>query len=286
MKLAFAFVLVGVARAAGLPAGVTAAQLAPCNAGPLDKLTIEPVGKSGAATVLHAVAPGGDRALLFLHPDGENAATSAGRRCERFPIGRALDRAHGRFLVGGGELKAYAIAPAGDACTGDYCPLVVVLRGADERPLAALRTRETCDAGATLHAVKLFPDRDSLEVACRTASGAGWSERRFLVDAAIARGEWIALFAVDTGSHQSLSPDEKAAGQCAPDPVGWIKVERIDARPVLRALDPTNADLTDGRGTVPARAFVFDPAKRAFVPSPAPPVPTQVDAFAACRSKR
>src|SRR5262245_57886570 len=197
-----------------LPSGVSADALAACQAlPPLAQLAaVELVGKSGPATVLHVVAPGDRRELVILHADGEDESTSGGRACERFPIGRAAGRAFGRFLGGKEQLKVFALTPPeGPQCNAEACPLVLALRGAAERPLAALRTTESCDAGVLLATIKLFADRDSLLVTCRRSAGAGWLERQFLVDAQVKKGALTTLLAIDTGSAESPSPDEKRA---------------------------------------------------------------------------
>lgn len=112
----------------------------------------EPVG----ANALHAVARSGERYLVF--PEEE------GRACAVFPIGRAAARASGRF---GGASKAFALQPT--PCGDGTCRVALAIRGKGDRPLAALRMDEGCDAGVSLRPIALFPGRDSIELVCEHA---------------------------------------------------------------------------------------------------------------------
>ncbi len=226
---------------------------------------VEPIGEDA----LYAVARTGERFVVF--PAGD------GRDCGVFPVGRAASRVTGAF--GGGGTEVCALRPP--RCAAGTCHVALLVRGKEERPLAALRTETSCDEGVALTAIKLFPGRDSVELACRASAGAGWKERRVLADAAA--GAITELYALDTGSHIALSPDEQKAGKCPSHPVGSIRVEKVAEQPVLRVIDPASGKLADGKGTLPARQLAWDPKKGEFLPTGAPDVPTKVDARACKR---
>lgn len=225
---------------------------------------VEPVGSDA----LHAVTRSSERFLVF--PSGD------GRGCDVYPIGRADARAHGKFGKGG---KVFALVRP--QCAGGGCTVALAVRGSPERPLAALRTEADCSEGVALRTIKLFPGRDSIELTCRTSAGAGWKERRLIVD--VSADIFSVLYQLDTGSYIAVSPDEKKAGACPSRPVGSIRVEKVAARPLLRVVDPASGELQDGKGTLPARQLAFDPAQRMFAPTGAPDIATRVDARPRCR---
>jgi hypothetical protein len=224
----------------------------------------EPVGQNA----LYGVARSGERYLVFPQQEG--------RDCEVYPIGRAAARVKGSFGRGS---EVCALQPP--SCAGGSCFVALVVRGKQERPLAALRTDASCNESVALRPIKLFPGRDSVELVCHASSGAGWKERRVLVD--VTGAALAALYSLNTGSYIAVSPEEKKAGDCPSRPVGSIRVEKVAEKPLLRVIDPASGALQDGKGTLPARQLGYDPKRRAFAPTGAPDVPTQVDARADCR---
>jgi hypothetical protein len=238
----------GVARCEGIP----------------PRSRVEPIG----GDAFHIVTQGGDRSLVFVREEG----------CQRYPIGRAAARANGRF---GKATKAYALVPPG--CINGSCHVALAIRGKDELPLAALRTAADCDVEVELRPVALFPGRDAIELVCRGSSGAGWQESVTLFDVGTTLRPLITLH---TGGYQALSEEERKAGDRPRCPIGSLRVEKVGERALLRVADPEAGDLEDGKGTIPARQLVYDPARGEFVPSGAPDVTLRVDAQAACKTRR
>lgn len=268
--LAITLALAAAAHAAHAdPAPDPAAELADCEGLPPrgQIARVEPLGEDA----LFVVARSGARFVVFPAGDGND--------CAVLPLARPAARVTGAF--GGGAVEVCALRPA--RCAPGSCTVALVTRGKGgaERPLAALRTEASCDEGVALSAIKLFPGRDSAQLVCRASAGAGWQERRLLVDAA--PGAIAPLYSLDTGSYIALSPDEKKAGQCPSQPVGAIRVERVAERPVLRVIDPAAGALHDGKGTLPARQLAWDPKRGEFLPTGAPDVPTPVNARACKR---
>lgn len=239
--------------------------------------TPQPLGRSGPAEVLII-----GRALAVLHTEDEDEATAGDRRCEVFRLDRPRAQIKGRF--GGQAAQVQAVHPT--ACTPETCPLALIVRDRAGKPLAALRAPAHCDAGVSLAPVKLFPDRDGLQVTCRRGAGAGYNEQRLLL-ATTAGGDPALrlLLAADTGAQQAASAEERRAGGCASRPVGWIQVRKIGPRPIVRVFSPREEDMEDGRGTSPAFDHTFDP-QTGRMERTGEGIPTAFDAFGACRRKR
>lgn len=222
----------------------------------------EPAGK----LVLHAVTRSG---CYLVFPRGDE------RRCKVYPLGRVAAHAEGRFGAG---TRVVAIQPPG--CDGGDCTIALAVYGKGSRPLASVLTGESCDYSVKLRAIKLFPGRDSIEMVCQSSAGAGSIETRLLIDVA---GDTLeTLLNLHTGSYIAVSAEEKRGGQCPTQPVGWIRVEKAGAKPVLRVLDPASGELTNGKGAVPARQLAYDLDQRKFISTGAPDVPTKVNERA-CR---
>lgn len=248
----------------------------------------QPLGRSGPAEVRIV-----GRALAFLHPQDEDQATSGDQRCEVF----RLDRPRAQVRVTGpfSDKAAQIQAPLPAACNPEICPLALLVRDRAGKPLSALRTPAHCDAGVSLARVKLFPDRDGLQVTCRRSAGAGYNEQRLLLavlpgpgpgpGAAAGDPALRLLITADTGSQQAVTAEERRAGGCASRPVGWIRVLKVGPRPVVRVFSPRDEDMNDGRGTSPAFDHAFDP-QSGRMERTGEGVPTAFDAFAACRKKR
>lgn len=219
-------------------------------------------------TALHAVAKSGERYLVFPADEG--------RTCAVYAIGRAAARAAGRF---GAASKAFALRPA--QCGGGPCAVALAVRGNAERPTAAVLAGVDCDVDVALRPIKLFRDRDSIELVCHQSTGAGWREDRVVFDAAA--GGLAQIYRLGTGSYIPPTPDERKAGACPHRPVGSLRVEKVGDKPVLRVVDPESGELHDGKGTLPARQLIFDPAAKSFAPSGAADIPTKVDAQAPCK---
>jgi hypothetical protein len=202
-----------------------------------------------------------------------------GRGCAVYALGRPAAHASGQFGDAGGA-RAVALKPS--RCASGSCTIALAVCGKQGGPVAALRTDLDCDDSVELHALKLFGSRDSLELVCHASSGAGWQERRALVEITDALA---VRYVLDTGSYIAPSPDEKKSGACPSRPVGSLRVEKPGDRPLLRVVDPASGPLRDGKGTLPARQLGYDPAKHEFAPSGAPDIPTQVDARAGCRRR-
>jgi hypothetical protein len=254
----------GSARADGKP-GTLAERVEDCEGLPEDgKIRYEAIGK----LAVYGAAPSGERYLVF--PEHE------GRDCAVYALARPAAQLSGSFGAGS---EVVALRPP--RCGGGSCAIALAVRGKDGRPVAALHTRTSCDDSVALQPIKLFPGRDSVELVCHTSAGAGWKERRVLLDAG--SGAIAELYGLDTGGYIALSPDEKARpGACPSRPVGSLRVEKAGERPLLRVIDPASGALTDGKGTLPARQLGYDPKRRAFAPTGAPDVPTKVDARAGC----
>lgn len=217
---------------------------------------------------VHVVARSGQRYLVFPHQEGSG--------CEVYPLARIAAQTKGHFGCGD---KAFAVqAPR---CAAGSCAVVIAVRGTADRPVVALRSDFDCDHRVELRPIQLFSGHDSLELVCRASSGAGWSERRVLIE--VGAGALTPLYALDTGSYIAPSPAEKAAGATPSCPVGALRVEKPGDLPVLRVIDPRSGELHDGKGTLPARQLVFDPKHHEFRPSGAPDLPVDVDARAGCR---
>lgn len=227
----------------------------------------QPVGEDA----VHAVSRSGERYLVF--PAGD------GRGCAVYALGRPAAHASGQFGDAGGA-RAVALKPS--RCASGSCTIALAVCGKQGGPVAALRTDLDCDDSVELHALKLFGSRDSLELVCHASSGAGWQERRALVEITDALA---VRYVLDTGSYIAPSPAEKKPGTCPSRPVGSLRVEKPGDRPLLRVVDPASGPLQDGKGTLPARQLTYDPAKHEFAPSGAPDIPTQVDARAGCRRR-
>jgi hypothetical protein len=210
------------------------------------------------------------RFLAFPHQEGGG--------CEVYAVARPAAQVTGHFGTG-----SQAFAVKASRCSADSCPVVIAVRGKDDRPLAAVRTDIDCDRGVDLQPIQLFPGRDDLQVVCRASAGAGWRERRLLVE--VKDGALTPFYLLDTGSYIALSPAEKRAGGTPSCPVGSIKVEQAGDRPLLRVVDPASGALQNGKGTLPARQLAYDPAHHAVVPTGAPDIPTEVDAHAGCHPR-
>jgi hypothetical protein len=210
------------------------------------------------------------RFLAFPHQEGGG--------CEVYAVARPTAQAKGRFGTGG---QAFAVKAS--RCAADSCPVAIAVRGKDDRPLGAVRTDVDCDRGVELQPIQLFPDRDDLDLVCRSSAGAGWRERHLLVE--VKDGALTPFYLLDTGSYIAVSPAEKRAGATPSCPVGSIKVEKAGDRPLLRVVDPASGTLHDGKGTLPARQMAYDPAHHAVKPTGAPDVPTEVDAHAGCQAR-
>ncbi len=270
----FVGLLVGAALSAARPAPAQssraelARRLDECQGLPTGaKVTrYEEVGED----VVHVVARGGKRYLVFPQADDG---------CEIYPVGRAAASASGAFGKG---TKLFALMRP--RCSGETCTVALALRGKADLPVLALRTNLRCDAGLTLRTLKVFADHDSALATCRTRAGAGYIEEQTLFDAV--EDTLAQLASVPTGSSIVPSPAERRSGACASHPVGWLKVEKAGAAPLLRvlAVDDTAATaLRDGKGTLPARQLSFDARKLTFSPSGAADAPTAVDSYAGCR---
>lgn len=239
--------------------------------------TPQPLGRSGPAEVQLV-----GRALAILHPEDEDEATSGDRRCEVFRLDRPRAQVKGRF--GAQAAQVQAVHPT--ACTPETCPLALVVRDRAGKPLSALRAPAHCDAGVSLAPIKLFPDRDGLQVTCRRGAGAGYDEQRLLLATAAGGDPALRLLlAADTGSQQAVSAEERRAGGCASRPVGWIRVRKVGPRPVVRVFSPREEDMEDGRGTSPAFDYTFDP-QTGRMERTGEGIPTAFDAFGACRRRR
>ena len=221
---------------------------------------------------VHAVARARERYLVF--PAGD------GRGCAVYALARPAARASGRFGDAGGA-SAVALKPA--RCASGSCTIALAVSGVSGAPVAALRTDLDCDDSVELRTVKLFGARDSLELVCHASSGAGWQERRALIEIT---GALAVRYVLDTGSYIAPSPEEKKAGGCPSRPVGSLRIEKPGERALLRVVDPASGPLQDGAGTLPARQLGYDPAKHQFAPTGAPDIPTRVDARAGCRRRR
>lgn len=221
---------------------------------------------------VHVVARSGQRYLVFPHQEGSG--------CEVYPLARIAAQTSGQFGCGD-----RAVAVQAPRCAAGSCAVVVAVRGPKDRPVAALRSDFDCDHKVELRPIQLFAGHDSLELVCRASAGAGWTERRVLIE--VGAGALTPLYALDTGSFIAPSPAEKAAGAAPSCPVGAIRVEKPGdgamKAPVLRVIDPRAGELHDGKGTLPARQLVFDPKHHEFRPSGAPDIPVDVDARAGCR---
>jgi hypothetical protein len=223
----------------------------------------EPVGEDA----VYVVARSGERYLAF--PEQEDG-------CEVFSIGAAAPSVAGHFGAG-----SKALALRAPRCAGGNCSVAMAVRGKDDRPLLALRTDLDCDISVEPRLIKLFPDRDTIEVVCRNSAGAGWKERHAIFDAT--EDTLVTLYSVDIGSYIAPTAAEKKAGECGSSPVGSLRVEKVGDKPLLRVVDPATGTLQNGKGTVPARQLGYDPKRRTFTPTGAPDVPTSVDAHAGCR---
>ena len=226
--------------------------------------------------------PVGNDVLYFA--SGQHVAFThmEGGGCEVYSIAHPETKTTGRF---GAASSAVAVKAA--RCSGESCPVIVAVRGKRDKPLAAVRTDVDCDQGIDLRPIQLFAGRDDLELVCRVSSGAGWSERRLLIDTS--NGALVPFFLADTGSYIALSPAERKAGAKPSCPIGSLKVEKIGddkTKPLLRLVDPSSANasnLQDGRGTLPAKQLVIDIAHHDVKPTGAPDLPTSVDAHTGCR---
>ena len=165
---------------------------------------------------VYAVATSGDRYLVFPEQEGG---------CEVFSIGGAAKRVEGHFGAGS---KAVALRPA--RCGGGSCTVAMAICGKADRPLLALRTDADCDVAIELRLIKLFHDRDTIELVCRNSAGAGWKERHVLFDAT--EDTLVTLYSLNTGSYIAPTAEEKKAGECGSYPVGSLRVEmptQVDA---------------------------------------------------------
>lgn len=214
-------------------------------------------------------------AVAFTHLEGSGG-------CEVYALARPAAKTTGHFGAG-----SSAIAVKSARCSSESCPVVVAVRGKADKPLAAVRTDVDCDQGVELRPIRLFAGRDDLELVCRVSSGAGWGERRLLIDTS--EGGLIPFYVAETGSYIARSPAEKKAGAKPSCPLGSLKVEKVGddtTQPLLRVVDPDAphaGDLFDGRGTLPAKQLAIDIAHHDVKPTGAPDVPTHVDAHAGCR---
>jgi hypothetical protein len=209
--------------------------------------------------------------VAFTHLEGGG--------CEVYSLARPAAKATGQFGA--------AVAVRSAQCSAEHCPVVVAVRGKAAKPLAAVRTDVDCDQGVDLRPIRLFAGRDDLELVCRVSSGAGWGERHLLIDTSA--GALIPFYVAETGSYIARSPAEKKAGAKPSCPLGSLKVEKLGddhTQPLIRVVDPsaaTASDLSDGRGTLPAKQLAIDLAHHDVKPTGAPDVPTRVDAHAGCR---
>lgn len=211
---------------------------------------------------IQVVARSGERFLAF--PLVETG-------CEVYALGHPASQLDGHFGAG---TKAIALRPS--RCGGGDCPIALAIRGKADLPILALRTSASCDVAAELHRLKLFADRDVIELVCRNSAGAGWSERHVLFDAT--EDTLVTLYSLDAGSYVAVTRSEQRAGECASYPVGSIRVEKVGDQPLVRVVDPATGTLQNGQGTVPARQLGYDAKRHELVPTGAADVPTAVNA--------
>lgn len=215
---------------------------------------------------IYVVGKAGDRYVAF--PKEED------QPCTTYALAKSTATAKGSFATAN---TAVAVKPK--RCAAGNCT-VAVITSKDDQPQLALRT-SNCDIGFELKAIKLFGDRDSLELVCRGSAGAGWTQQHLLLDPS--EDTLVTLFKLNAGSYIAVSPAEKKAGGCSSCPTGSLRVEQAGDKPLIRVVDPATGTLHDGKGTVPARQLGYDAKKHTFTPTGAPDIATQVDAHAGCR---
>lgn len=125
---------------------------------------VEALGPWGVERVFRvATAASGERRLLvFENPDGD---------CHAFVLGTEAAAVRGDFLGDGTPHTAVLLSQANDdvTCNNDACPVALLVRDDAGVLLGAIDPQLGCETYA-LKAVRMFADRDSIELRCTAGS--------------------------------------------------------------------------------------------------------------------
>ncbi|HEY0132765.1 MAG TPA: hypothetical protein VGB85_01760 [Nannocystis sp.] len=210
---------------------------------------------------------GGDvRMLLFADTTGS---------CPAFVLGPEAAQVRGDFFGEGTQRTAGLLSQASDGvrCDNDACPVAVLLRDEDGVVLAAANPGLECET-YTLASVRLFADRDSIELRC--SGGTVDTAREIQLLHAFGR-ELRPLLAFDAGiTTVTLSEDETR--ECTSrSRDGSYEIKATGAAPVVEVFAVSDLQAAT-RAT-----WTFDAAQQRMVQGT--PVPVKLPApRATCRA--
>jgi hypothetical protein len=220
-----------------------------CDPEASDQVLVEALASASAVRDLGALADGGPIAEVtagarrYWVTRGESPG-----ECLAFEGADAPCPALGRFL-GGDVLEARALPLV--PCSGEWCPLLVALTSASGGLAFVARVDPalSCNSGAKLSTIWIFPGRASLVLTCRSSMGTADREELVLYD--VGDGSLARRLSVEAGRHEHLSLDEIEDGLCPARPVGWIReVPGADDEALVQSFTPRDPYASRGEGVV------------------------------------
>jgi hypothetical protein len=188
------------------------------------------------------------RALVSIVGGGPDDPCGGGPQCTVFPVGKASAKLTAKAGASGASVKAFVMPAA--SCTEDACPSVLAIRAPDkeEQVIDAIAVPDGCTP--VLAAVALVPGQDSIHLTCSRPSGAGDTEMGILFH--VVDGHLTHLLSFESGTTETASPDEAAAGACTIRPVGAATVAKAGGVTVLRVTRAPDGGQSTADGAGPA----------------------------------
>lgn len=170
--------------------------------------------------------------------------------CPVFPIGRAAAGAYGDFLGDGRRLRAFVVMENAGLCASKACTAAVVVRDDKKNFLAVGWTEQVCDAPEAKR-VRIFDDRDSLELRCHTSIGVDTRHAVLLFHATGRAFAPILVAQLGVATNEGEPDDEGNVELCTTPPSGFMRVVKRGAAPVIEVFEPG-----DEAGDVPTGNLV------------------------------
>ena len=203
--------------------------------------SIVQLGVQDGQPIFHAHMAKKAKQVLFV---GTRATTAP---CPVFPVGRAAAGAYGDFLGDGRRLRAFVVMENAGLCASKACTAAVVVRDDKKNFLAVGWTKQVCDAPEAKR-VKIFDDRDSVELRCHTSIGVDTRHSVLLFHATGQAFAPILTAQLGVETNEGEPDEEGNMELCKTPPSGFMKVVERGAAPVIEVFEPKNeaADVPTG----------------------------------------
>lgn len=188
--------------------------------------------------------------------------------CTAYSLGSAQAETQADVLAEGEPQRVFLApqSPDDGSCEYDACPVAVVVEADDGTPTLAARTTASCNAAA-LASVRIFEDRDSLELRCTSMSGPDAIDRLMLLH--VVEDRLRIVLDVEFGGSAIDETTVEDEEQCTLESEGKLEVVSKGAVPSLEVLEVV--DLFEGTQAT----WTWSAQDRAFVRGEDTPVDIQ-----------